>query len=300
MPHYRQQVFLFLGQRMHLVGIAAIRRLGGPDQGCAGPRHDEHRASIARAFDVVNACRHRMGNHDVRPLNQIHVRNRDRRLDGARHLGRPRARGIDEHPGLDLDVRAGHGVTHRHALVAQNGARESRRHRKFRTQSQRGFHHRPGQQGIVGLRIVIANHGIEILGLQAVELRPLSLGHAAEAHGRIEAAEQRIQPQADFQLPWPSAGVAVHRNEKWLQFDELGGDAQMNGTFVQALAYQCELTRFQVAQAAVNQLAGPARCAAGQGLPLDEQGLMAGSGRSLKYAGAVNAAADDDHIVFFH
>jgi hypothetical protein len=50
----------------------------------------------------------------------------------------------------------------------------------------------------------------------------------------------------------------------------------------------------------VDQFAGPARGAAGQALALDEQGLMARRRRRLKYAGAMNAAADDDYIVFFH
>ncbi len=33
---------------------------------------------------------------------------------------------------------------------------------------------------------------------------------------------------------------------------------------------------------------------------LDEQCAVSGRGGSLEYAGAMNAAADDDHIVFFH
>src|SRR5450631_447648 len=74
----------------------------------------------------------------------------------------------------------------------------------------------------------------------------------------------------------------------------------MNGALAQAFSNQCELARFQVAQSAVDQLAGAARCAARQGIALDEQGLMARRRRRLKDPGTMNAAADDDHIVFFH
>jgi len=52
--------------------------------------------------------------------------------------------------------------------------------------------------------------------------------------------------------------------------------------------------------AAYNEVAASHPRRAGEGLALDEQGLMPCRRRRLKYAGAMNAAADDDHIVFFH
>src|ERR1700722_14920185 len=74
----------------------------------------------------------------------------------------------------------------------------------------------------------------------------------------------------------------------------------MNGALAQALANQGKLPGFQVAQSAVNELAGSARCAGRQPLALDEQCAVSGRPGGLQHAGAMNAAADDDHIVFFH
>ncbi len=74
----------------------------------------------------------------------------------------------------------------------------------------------------------------------------------------------------------------------------------MYGALPQTLAHQGELPGFQVAQSAMNELAGAARSAGGERLALDQQCAVACRHDSLQHAGAVNAAADDDHIVFFH
>ena len=74
----------------------------------------------------------------------------------------------------------------------------------------------------------------------------------------------------------------------------------MNGALSQALADQRELPRFQVAQSAMNEFAGAARGAGGEPLAFDEQCTVSGRHGGLEHAGAMNAAADDDHIVFFH
>ena len=99
---------------------------------------------------------------------------------------------------------------------------------------------------------------------ETVERGPFALRHAAEAGAGVEAAEQRVNPESEFQLPGPAPCVAIHRNEKRLELDQLRGDAQVYGALAQTLAHQRELAGFEVAQAAVNQFAGAARRAAGE------------------------------------
>ncbi len=236
----------------------------------------------------------------MRALHQVHIRHSDRRFDGACDLRRPGSGGVDQHPRPAFQARRSRRVIHVNAAVVQSCSREGGRHCEFAAQLQRRLHHGARQQCIVGLRIMVANHRIEILGLQAIERGPVAARHAAEARSRIKSSEQRVHPESELQLPRPPPGVAIHRNEERLQFDQFGGDAQMNCALAQALAHQGKLSGFQVAQSAMNELAGATRRAAGKRPPFDEQGAVSRSGGSLKYTGAMNTAADDDHIVFFH
>ena len=74
----------------------------------------------------------------------------------------------------------------------------------------------------------------------------------------------------------------------------------MNGALSQAFAHQRELPGFQVAQSAVNELAGAARGAGRERFRSMSNALCPAAATRLEHAGAMNAAADDDHIVFFH
>jgi hypothetical protein len=50
----------------------------------------------------------------------------------------------------------------------------------------------------------------------------------------------------------------------------------------------------------MDQFAGATGCAARQSALFDEQARITGGRDGLQYAGAMNAAAHDDYIVFFH
>ena len=91
--------------------------------------------------------------------------------------GRPGARRIDQHArtaflGLPPALA---NVT---ITPSSRNSRPTkfRRHRDLRAQLQSGSHHRTRQQRIVGLRVVIADDGVQIRDLEAVELRPLARG----------------------------------------------------------------------------------------------------------------------------
>jgi len=74
----------------------------------------------------------------------------------------------------------------------------------------------------------------------------------------------------------------------------------MHGALAQAFAHQGELAGFEIAQPSMDQFAGAARGAAGETTFLYQQGAMPGRGGGLQHAGAMDAAADDDDVEFFH
>jgi len=73
-------------------------------------------------------------------------------------------------------------------------------------------------------------------------------------------------------------------------------DAQQRRALAQRLAHQPKLRGLEIAQAAVDQLAGAARGVRGNGVALDEQHAVAGRRRSLRDAHAMDAAADDNDV----
>src|SRR5262249_28125482 len=136
--------------------------------------------------------------------------------------------------------------------------------------------------------------------IQSVERRPCGARHRAKARAGVEAAEQRVHAEPELQLPRTPPGLAVNRNEEWLELDQLRGDPEMDGALAQALAHQRELTRLQVAQSSVNQLARAARGTAGERGLLDQERVVARGGGGLQHTCSVNPSADDRDIVLLH
>jgi len=136
-PRDREQIVFLRRQRLHCICIAAVRRFGGADQGGPMPRHDEHRTAIGGALDIVDPGGDRKRQHDVRALHQIHVRNRDGRLDEAGNARGPGTRRIDQHPGRAFQRGTPVIVGHHHAVAVQNRTLEAGRHGKFR--AHRGY-----------------------------------------------------------------------------------------------------------------------------------------------------------------
>ena len=74
----------------------------------------------------------------------------------------------------------------------------------------------------------------------------------------------------------------------------------MNGALAQALAHQRELAGFQDSAVRRESVCWSGSRCRRPALALDEQCAVSGRHGGLQHAGAMNAAADDDHIVFFH
>ena len=141
----------------------------------------------------------------MRALHQIDLGYVDRRLDGARDLGAQGPAAFTSTRARHSDALAAALEGHPHAVIAQRGAHEPRRHGDLPAEGARRLDHGTGQLRIIGLGVVIADDRIETARLQAVELRPLALGHAAEARARIESAEQGVEPQPELELPRTAA-----------------------------------------------------------------------------------------------
>ena len=182
------------------------------------------------------------------------------------------------------------------AVVAQCSAGELRRTQQARAELLRRAQHRAGQGRIVGLGIVVPEHRFKIGGFQAVERRPQLTWHAAEMRVTGKPRQQRVQRQADAQLPWAAARLPVDREVETLQAHQCRCEAKQRAALVQALAHQVKLPGLQVTQSAVDQFAGTAGRAGGDGGLLEQHYRMAGSGGGLRHAGAVNTGADHGHI----
>jgi hypothetical protein len=74
----------------------------------------------------------------------------------------------------------------------------------------------------------------------------------------------------------------------------------MYGALAQAFAHQRELAGLEISKSAMDQFTRAARSATRKAMFLDEQTTITCRRGGLQYAGAVNAATHDDHIVFFH
>jgi hypothetical protein len=144
------------------------------------------------------------------------------------------------------------------------------------------------------LRVVIADDRLQSLGLESSKGRPFAARDAAK---RIAGPNppSSVHRKAELQLPGTAACIVVHRDEEGLQLLQLRGNAQMNDALVDAFAQQRALSGLQIAQAAMHQLAGFARCADGWTALLVEQFTVAGGCGRWQYT-----CADDDHIVLLH
>ena len=79
--------------------------------------------------------------------------------------------------------------------------------------------------------------------------------------------------------------------------DEVRRDREQALALRQRLAHEAQVEIFEVAQAAMHQLAGGGRRVVREAVLLDEQHGEAAAGRVARDAGAVDSAADDEQVV---
>ena len=66
-------------------------------------------------------------------------------------------------------------------FIVELGAGEPGRHRQLRPEAFGRRHDRRREAGVVGLRVVIAEHGIKAIAAQAIELTPVVAGNFVKA-----------------------------------------------------------------------------------------------------------------------
>ena len=99
MTQHAAQITCFGRQWPDLIRITVKMRLGRADQDLTLPRHDEHGAAIAWAFEIVEPLRQRTRDDDVRTLNEVNSDWFRCRLDLIQDLVDPWATGIHQHRG---------------------------------------------------------------------------------------------------------------------------------------------------------------------------------------------------------
>ena len=115
-------------------------------------------------------------------------------------------------------------------------------------------------------------------------------------HVRVQAGQGVVQSEAGAEvgvIPEP----VLERQQERRRVDEVRREAlREQAPLVQRLAHEPEVEALQVAQAAVDELAGAAGRAGGEVALLDERDGEATAGGVERDAAARDAAADDEHV----
>ena len=213
----------------------------------------------------------------------------------------PDAGGVDHVPGADLVLVAGEVVTHPGAAdpcsvaVPQQpdhlgvGERE-------RPEPACRLGHGEHQPRVVGRRVAVHVGVAQPAALQrrrpadgVVGVDPLVPPDAPHPGQHVVGGE------ADAEQP-ASRGVRPHRVEEVHRPDEMRGQAHQRLPLGDALVHQPDLVVLQVAQPAVDQLAGLAAGAAGQVAAVDDGHAEPPAGRVQRDAGPGRAHPDDQHV----
>ena len=108
-----------------------------------------------------------------------------------------------------------------------------------------------------------------------------------------------VQPQSRAQHP-ARAQVRLPGQDETQRMDQVRGLPAYRLTLTQRFAHQAELALFEVAQAAMDQLAAGTGGVCGQVMLLAEQDAQAAAAGVTGDAGAVDAATDDQQVEVVH
>ena len=150
------------------------------------------------------------------------------------------------------------------------------------------------QPGIVDPAVGI-HEGLREARLQRPPRRMAGQAHAVRTGQQFAPRQPVVQEQARAHQQRGALAGAVRHHEAHRPHDMRRG-AQQHFTLGQGLPHQAELEVFQVAQAAMNQLGGRRRRVRGQVVLLAQGHAQAAPGRVARDAGAVDAAADHQHV----
>ena len=129
-------------------------------------------------------------------------------------------------------------------------------------------------------------------GAPAPSVRQIEHAGAGQA---LPAAQVVVEEQAERAASRPAAGPLMRQHEAQRPHD-VRRDAPQHLALGQRLAHQPEIVVLEVAQAAVDQLGGARRGAAGEVAHLAQEHGQAAAGSVAGDAAAVDAATDDGQV----
>jgi len=311
-----EQVRHVVGGGLHVLEVALVVVVGGPDQRLAEPREHEDRPAPARRGDRAGHQRERGARqHDVRAA---------ARADHG-HLGlvvellrpqpvRPHPGRVDHARGAHLELLAAGGVPHARADRAASLLEEPDRLDPVGghgAEALRLGQHRQHEPCVVGLAVVeqvaAGRLAARQRGQQLRHLLPADdavagrapvrvLARAAAGEGREPVDRHHVvhvQPDAGQPVgPRPVEGGHDQRQRA----DEMGRERDVDLALQQRLAHQPEVEVLEVAQAAVDELARARGRADRVVAALHQRHGAAARRRVERDAGPGDAAADHEHV----
>ncbi len=263
------------------------RLLGPQDQpGIAGDRaaRDQQVDSLAGAYAQARAAAEHLGNV-IAPD------------PGGGHHG----------PGLDVELLVALHVPYPHAHHLAGAAQhvDDPSAGDDRGAEGRGrTSDRHGVPGVVDLAVEIADRADQRVVAQARE-QPASAGFAVvlvdrqPAGGAEDAAEEVVEQHTGADIAALPHVVLQRDQERHRSYEVRRELGQQQTALLERLPDQREVELFEVAQAAVNQLAGPAGRAGGEVARLHQGDRQTTGGGVQRHSRAGHPAADDDHVEGF-
>ncbi len=295
-----QQVIDIFGRGPNSAGIAPVIVISGPHQGKIAPGNDEEEP-VVPAGRQVNGLLAAIdaGNQDVAAAGRPQLRFVFP-VESA-HPVEPGAGGVDHHPGL-----------HREFLprfpVAQAGAGHPAGHLQQLHRLQivdRFGAGLAGRQDILQAEAGVIHPAVPVEGGAAQPFRlqegfPVGRPAAGEdlvPAGIAEERQQIVQGETGPHLQQGMRVMPVDRYQKRQGMHQMRGDPLQNAPFPARLENQPEVEIFQVAQTAMDQLGGGAGRAGGEIPHLRQDDVQTAQRQIPGQSGAVDAAADDQHVM---
>ncbi len=280
-------------------------RVGGADDPVPPPGDDEQHALLGAQDEAGGGVDAVLGHHQVDALGGPYVELAALR-DQALGVVRPHAGGVDHLAGADLEFAALFQVVHSGAddpLALAQEAHHACAVGHVRAVGGGGAHDRRDVARVVHLGVVVlegAHQGVLLEAgrdAQRVLAGEVAVGGQAAAvaggdgHGVVEGdARARVEPLPALVLKGVEKGHRAH---------QVGGDPlQQQPALLERLPYEREVEHLQIAQSAVDELAGAAGGARRPVAGLHETGRQSAGGRVQGGARADDAAADDQHVQF--
>ena len=295
-----QQVVDVAAGRRRMVQSELPVRVGGPDDPAVAPGEDEQDALLRgkdqRAGRVDAVARH----HDVHALGRPHLKGIGDAGE-ALHLGGPDPRAVDDDAGTHVELVAAlqvaqMGAGHLAALVPELDDLHGRDAGGPVGEGRAG--QGDGEAGVVHLRVVVADAAGE--GVVPERGHGTQTGRVGEVpvarHRRVHAGERVVERQTGAHVQAVLHAV-LQRQQERRGVDEVRRQRlDEQAPLVQRLADEREIELLEVAQAAVDELAGAAGGAGREVALLHQRDGEPPAGRVQGDAAAGDAAADHQHV----